>query len=104
MSYDASPVYSPTEAYNAYKSYFSEPVTIGVEVLPETWGGHVLSMSELSSFTSFVNQKNGGDMMIWSLQKEPDSAASNSNPSANMISQAICVSFNLGNCDQSLRL
>ena len=104
MSYDASPVFSPTEAYNAYKSYFSGPVMIGVEVPPEAWGGHVLSMTELSSFTSFVNQNNGGGMMIWSLQKKPNGAASNSNPSANMISQAICVSLNLGNCDQSLGL
>ena len=79
-------------------------VMIGVEVPPETWGGHVFSRSELSSFTSFVNQNNGGDMMIWSLQKKPDSAASNSNPSANMVSQAICVSLNLGNCSQSLGL
>ena len=104
MGYDASSVYSPTEAYHAYKSYFSGPVLIGVEVPPESWGGHVLTLTELNSLTSFVNQNDGAGMMIWSLQKKPSGTASSSNPSADMISQGICSSFNLGNCTQSLGL
>lgn len=102
MAYDASPVYSPTQSYNAYKSYFSGPVMIGVKVPPESSGGHVLTLTEVNSLTSFVNQNNGGGMMIWSLQKKPSGTVSNSNPNAIMISQAICSSFNLGNCTKSL--
>lgn len=97
MAYDAGTTYQPEQAYLAYKSFFPGKVTLGVEVPPEAWGGHNLTMSELSGLISFINQNDGDGMMIWSLQDNP-----NSTPNPTTISQAICNGFGLPDCTADL--
>ena len=76
MSYDASPVYDPVTAFKAYRSYYNGPILIGVEVPPEAWGGHVITLSEVERYSKGVvsdNKTNG--LFVWSYQKsgEPSS-------------------------------
>jgi len=49
MTYDASDVFDPTMAYNAYRSYYAGPLMIGGEVPPEAWGGHVLNLDKVKN-------------------------------------------------------
>jgi hypothetical protein len=70
MSYDASPVYSATQAFDAYRTLFSGPLLIGCEVPPEAWGGHVITLNEVSTYSSYAlkdPQCNG--LFVWSYQK-----------------------------------
>jgi chitinase len=77
MSYDASPIYDPVTAFNAYRSYYNGPILIGAEVPPEAWGGHVITLSEVERYSKCVfndpNKSNG--LFVWSYQKggEPSS-------------------------------
>lgn len=70
MSYDASPIYNPIEAFNAYRKYYSGPLLLGAEVPPEAWGGHVITLQEVESYAKCVmnDSKNNG-IFVWSLQK-----------------------------------
>lgn len=71
MSYDASPVYNPLLAFDAYRKYFSGPLLLGCEVPPEAWGGHILTLDEVKSYSKKVvsdNQSNG--IFVWSYQKQ----------------------------------
>ena len=101
MSYDASSAYDPTIALQAYQSYYSGKIAMGVEVPPEAWGGHVLSISELESHTDFVNNNGGAGMMLWSLHK-PNDSPSDSNPSAQMIADTVCPKLGLSDCGSPL--
>lgn len=70
MSYDASSIYNPIEAFKAYRKYYSGPLLLGAEVPPEAWGGHVITLQEVESYAKCVmndNQNNG--IFVWSLQK-----------------------------------
>lgn len=71
MSYDASPVYDPLVGFKSVRKYFSGPILIGAEVPPEAWGGHVLTLSEVESYTKCAiddkTQING--LFVWSYQK-----------------------------------
>jgi chitinase len=70
MSYDASPVYSPTQAFDAYRKYFSGPLLIGCEVPPEAWGGNVITLSQVTTYAKYTlqdTQCNG--IFVWSYQK-----------------------------------
>jgi len=70
MSYDASPVYSPIHAFDAYRTYFSGPLLIGCEVPPEAWGGNVIKLSDVENYARYVQkdtQSNG--IFVWTYQK-----------------------------------
>lgn len=41
---------------------------MGVEVPPEAWGGHVITVAEAQNITSYIKSHGGDGMMIWSLQ------------------------------------
>jgi hypothetical protein len=71
MSYDASSVYDPIIAYRAYKSFFNGPVMIGVEVPPEAWGGHILTLDEVRTFSNYLTSSNllSEGLFVWSYQK-----------------------------------
>lgn len=71
MSYDASSIYDPIIAYKAFKSYFNGPVMIGVEVPPEAWGGHILTLDEVRTFSNYLTSSNilCEGIFVWSYQK-----------------------------------
>ena len=71
---------------------------MGVEVAPEAWGGHVITMTEVNSLADYVKQNNGGGMMLWSVQK----TASAGTPTADDISKAVCTKLGLTNCSCGL--
>lgn len=107
MSYDASDAYNPHEALAAFNHYYPGPVYMGVEVPPEAWGGHVYTLAKVNSLTqatvAAATQKNTSPgMMLWSLQKAPNGTPSPTNPSAQMMSTAICVGLGLNNCNDLL--
>jgi chitinase len=68
---------------------------MGVEVPPEAWGGHVLTLSEVAQIADYLKAHGGNGMMLWSLQK-PGS------PSPAAISTVICNKFSLGACTTPL--
>ena len=71
MSYDASNVYNPIEAFKSYRSYFNGPILIGTEVPPEAWGGHILTTSEVETYARYAITDNvpGNGLFVWSYQK-----------------------------------
>lgn len=91
MAYDAGPDYQPKLAYQAYSTYFSGPMQLGMQIPPESWGGHALTMAEAADLSYFVRGSNGSGMMLWALTKQGI-------PSAQDVSQTVCVIFNLQNC------
>ena len=102
MSYDAGPEYDPIIALAAYQNYFQGNIVMGVEVPPEGWGGHVYTISEVRNLAQAVMNTNAAGMMLWSLQKQPDGTPSDTNPNAQMMTQAICETLLLGNCQLPL--
>ncbi|KDD76322.1 hypothetical protein H632_c269p0, partial [Helicosporidium sp. ATCC 50920] len=69
MSYDAGPTYDPTQGVAAYSHIFKKKVMLGVQVAPEAWGGHEISIAELDRFTTYVKEHNSGGLMLWSAFK-----------------------------------
>lgn len=104
MSYDAgnkmTTGYDPLEALNAYQYYYKGKLAMGVEVSPESWGGNISSLQDVETLAQAVKQKNAAGMMLWSLQKRPNSTPTPQIPDANMIGKAICSAFGLNGCDQ----
>lgn len=71
MSYDASPTYNPITAFDSYRKYFNGPLLLGCEIPPEAWGGHLLTLDEVKSYSKKVmseTQCNG--IFVWSYQKQ----------------------------------
>jgi chitinase len=68
MSYDAGPTFSSTEAFDAYRTYYSGPILVGFEIPPEAWGGHVTSLDEVTTISNYIKGKNSG-IFTWSYQK-----------------------------------
>lgn len=91
MSYDASPALNVAECYDAYRSLFKGQILMGVEVPPEAWGGHEITLEEARSITAYIKAHGGDGMMIWSLQKP-------GTPSAQALSTVICTELGMGNC------
>jgi chitinase len=98
MSYDASPVYSPIDAFDAYQSIFKGKIHIGLEVPPEAWGGNVLTVENSQKYADHVVNKNGEGIFIWSLQKSTQGVNSMT------FLQPICKIFNLTGCDENIPL
>ncbi|KAL4447578.1 hypothetical protein ABPG75_004797 [Micractinium tetrahymenae] len=95
MSYDASNAFNAKEAYDAYRSLFKGQILMGVEVPPEAWGGHVITVPEAQDLTAYVMAHGGDGMMIWSLQKS-------GTPSAQTLSTTICNTLGMGSCSDPL--
>jgi chitinase len=107
MSYDAGNSYNPAEALDAYTHYFPRVVSMGVEVPPEAWGGSVYTMTKVNSLADAVLLKSSStgripSMMIWSIQKQPNGTPSDTNPTAQMMSTAICQKLGLSDCSLPL--
>jgi len=103
MSYDAGNSYNPQEAMEAYLYYSHGNVTVGVEIPPEAWGGHVVSISEVQSLTNAVQKENAAGMMLWSIQKKSGQPPSPTYPDANLIAKTICQAMSLPSCDQPIQ-
>ena len=71
MSYDASDVFNPTEAFQAYRSIFSKDIYLGFEVGPQAWGGALLTLDQVKLWGRFI-QEQKGHFFIWSWQKVGD--------------------------------
>jgi len=77
MSYDAGNEYKPTSAFKAYKSIFSKNIVIGLEIPPETWGGHKLTVEEALEIAKYSKEHGGKGIFFWSLQKREGSTTIN---------------------------
>jgi chitinase len=94
MSYDAGITYDPKQAFSAYSSlYDASKLTMGLEVAPEAWGGHVISLPEVVDLSAFVENQGGQGMMMWSLQK-----LNGEGPSGQAIASTACLKLGLGQC------
>jgi len=69
MSYDAGNEYKPISAFNAYKSIYSRDIVIGLEIPPETWGGHKLTVEETLELAKYSKENGGKGVFFWSMQK-----------------------------------
>lgn len=72
MSYDASDVFDPLQAYDAHKALYKGPLLIGAEVPPEAWGGHVISLDKVKQYVNHVKKdtSNIGGLFVWSYNKQ----------------------------------
>ena len=93
MAYDAGDVYNPKLAYEAYSTYYSGPMQLGMQVPKDAWGGHSLTNAEVVDLSTFVKGVGGSGMMLWALQKPSDGG-----PTAQDISREVCIIFNLPDC------
>jgi chitinase len=95
MSYDAGNSYSSTQAFDAYRSFYSGPLLIGFEIPPEAWGGHVLTLDKVKVHSEYV--RNAGPqhgMFIWSYQKQGSPSCSEIvNASFNILKNQITSSI-----------
>lgn len=91
MAYDAGPAYQPKLAYEAYAKYYQGPMQLGMQVPPESWGGHSLTMLEVADLSMYVKDSGGSGMMLWALTKA-------GSPSAQEVSREVCLIFQLENC------
>lgn len=66
-----------------------------LQVPPEAWGGHVITVAEAQETAAYLRQNGGDGMFIWSLQKS-------GTPSAQTLSTTICNSLSLGGCSTPL--
>ncbi|KAH7620133.1 hypothetical protein NADE_008407 [Nannochloris sp. 'desiccata'] len=94
MSYDAGTAYDPKQAFFAYTSlYDKNKLTMGLQVAPEAWGGHVISLYEVNDLSTFVKAQNGAGMMMWSLQKQAGEG-----PTGQEIASTACLKLGLNQC------
>jgi len=94
MSYDAGNTYDPKQAFFAYASLYNrKKLTLGVQVAPEAWGGHVISLPEVTDLSTFVKEQNGKGMMMWSLQKKTGEG-----PTGQEIASTACLDLGLNQC------
>jgi chitinase len=94
MSYDAGTTYDPKQAFFAYASlYDKKRLTLGVQVAPEAWGGHVISLPEVNDLSTFVKAQSGAGMMMWSLQKQAGEG-----PTGQAIATTACLNLGLNQC------
>lgn len=93
MAYDAGDLYNPKQAYEAYSTYYSGPMQLGMQVPRDAWGGHSLTNAEVIDLSTFVRNVGGSGMMLWSLQKSSDGG-----PTAQDISREVCIIFGLPEC------
>ena len=62
---------------------------MGLQVPPEAWGGHVITLEEAHNITAYVRANGGDGMMLWSLQK-------GGSPSAQALSTVVCNGLGMG--------
>lgn len=62
------PTHPCKQALDAHRSLFAGQILMGVEVPPEAWGGHVITVAECQDLAAYVRSAGGDGMMIWSLQ------------------------------------
>ena len=70
MAYDAGDDYNPCVAYDAYRSVYSGPIVMGIEVPPDAVGGHSTSLEEVRALAEHVRGQGGAGVFVWSIQKE----------------------------------
>jgi chitinase len=90
MSYDAGPSFNPQQALQAYQHHFSGRITMGIEVPPEAWGGHVSTIAEIDELAAAVNSSGAAGLMLWSIQKPGP---------AQQFATEMCTRLGLGNCN-----
>jgi chitinase len=93
MSYDASDAYDPVQALHAYQHYYPGRVAMGIEVPPESWGGHVETIGEIDTLADAVNASGAAGLMLWSIQKP--------GPTQQFATE-MCTKLGLGDCSKSL--
>ncbi|KAL0478830.1 hypothetical protein AKO1_008255 [Acrasis kona] len=96
MSYDADLVYNITQGYDAYRQLYKGELCIGIEIPPESWGKHVISMNEVDHLLSYMDDHGGNGVMLWALQEQPKVKA----PNPTEIFQRACRHYKMQNCDQ----
>jgi chitinase len=102
MAYDAGKSLQPAQAFQAYRQAYKGPVVMGVEVPKEDWGDHAYTLQEVETLAEVVHKDQGGGMMLWSLQKQPEKAISGAYPNASRMAQAICKKLELSGCEEPL--
>ena len=96
MSYDASPAFSPNDAFDAYKAIFNGGIHIGLEVPPEAWGGYVLTVDDALKYATHAQNNGGKGVFIWSFEK------SNGAQNSYFYLNPICNLYGAGNCSQTI--
>jgi len=71
MAYDAGTSFDPINAFKAYRKYYEGPLMIGVEVPPEAWGGHIVTLEEVKKLVNHIldDDKSNNGIFVWSYQK-----------------------------------
>jgi len=100
MSYDAgnlqSTSFDPKVSFDSQRAAFpNAAIAMGVEVLPEAWGGNIVTLAQVQDYAQYVKSKGGKGMMMWSLHKK-------GTPSAADIAKTVCTTLGLTNCNTAL--
>lgn len=103
MAYDAgnkaSTGFDWSESYRAHRAVWpTQAIAIGVEIPPEAWGGNVITLPEVTTRANYAAEFAGGaqyGLMLWSLHKPGC-------PSAQQITSAACVAYNMAGCSSPL--
>lgn len=69
MTYDAGLTFDPNYAFDAYKSIYNGNIYTGLEVPPEGWGNHVLTVDSAKNYYKHNVDNGGSGVFIWSLRK-----------------------------------
>ena len=108
MSYDAGVNYDPIIAFKSYRKYFSKPLILGIEVPPEAWGGHIITLKDVEKYVNCIldDEQNNNGIFVWSYKKTGVPSCSNiideclnvfkSNPSKVITGWQNGVTYNAG--------
>lgn len=70
MGYDASNAYSVTQGFDSYRAIYKGSINVGCEVPPESYGGHVITLSEVDKYCHYIkNDSVNNGLFVWSYYK-----------------------------------
>ena len=72
MAYDVGPpsIYSPEDAFAAYRKIYNGKIFIGIELGKQGYGGYITNMSDITSAAMCIKKDNNGGIFVWAYRKD----------------------------------
>ena len=102
MSYDAGPAYRPEEAFRAYRSLWSGPLALGIQVMPSESGGPRFTVDRTVRLLTQAMADPKAGAMLYGIGLVPPGPPGPDNPDYRSLALAICVTLGLSGCDETM--
>lgn len=98
MAYEAGPDYDPWQAYQAYRSIWSGPLLLGVQVPPSLSGGPHYTLAMAEALAARIAADPQGGVMLYGLLARAAEPPTPDNPDGYMLAAALCRGLGLPDC------